>query len=192
MCCHLRLNNKQPVNILNQYWIHLLLKDHYFICIFIPTHFMTSPSSKNLQMSWFSLLVLKFLLCFILKFLLCFTCRNFQSAALFLPVGSFSVLHILTYCTFQFAVVCLPIVPFCTQLYFCLLYISVLVPVSVFLDFNCHTFEWSAVSLPVYRSGGFIHLVRIVTPFGFPTFVSPVLIVWVFYCTVFFISSILN
>lgn len=133
MCCHLRLNNKQPVNILNQYWIHLLLKDHYFKCIFIPTHFMTSPSSKNLQMSWFSLLVLKFLLCFILKFLLCFTCRNFQSAALFLPVGSFSVLHILTYCTFQCAVVCLPIVPFCAQLYFCLLYISVLVPVSLFL-----------------------------------------------------------
>lgn len=119
MCCHLRLNNKQPVNILNQYWIHLLLKDHYFKCIFIPTHFMTSPSSKNFQMSWFSLHVpvLKFLLCFILKFLLCFTCRNFQCAALFLPVGSFSVLHILTYCTFQCAAVCLPIVPFYTQLY---------------------------------------------------------------------------
>lgn len=31
--------------------------------------------------------------------------------------GSFKVLHILTYCTFQCAVVCLPIVPFCTQLY---------------------------------------------------------------------------
>lgn len=61
-----------------------------------------------------------------------------------------------------------------------------------FLDFNCHTFECSAVSLPVYRSRGFIHLVRIVTPFGFPAFVSPVLIVWVFYCTVFFIGSILN
>lgn len=148
MCCHLRLNNKQPVNILNQYWIHFLLKDHYFKCIFIPTHFMTSPSSKNLQMSWFSLHVLKFLLCFILKFQQCFTSRNFQCAALFLPVGSFSVLHILTYCTFQCAFVCLPIVPFCTQLYlsvhsciFACCTFQCLYLLVCFFDFNCHTFE---------------------------------------------------
>lgn len=113
--------------------------------------------------------------------------RKFQSPA-YSYLLYFSVCCCMfTYCTFLYTVV-----PFCTKLYFCLLYISVLVPVSLFLDFNCHTFECSAVSLPVYRSRGFIHLVRIVTPFGFPAFVSPVLIVWVFYCTVFFISSILN
>lgn len=124
MCCHLRLNNKQPVNILNQYWIHLLLKDHYFKCIFIPTHFMTSPSSKNIQMSWFSLHVLKFLLCFILKFQQCFTSRNFECAALFFSEVSKS-------CIF------LPIVLLSVLLYVYLLHLSVHSCIFACCTFQC-------------------------------------------------------
>lgn len=100
----------------------------------------------------------------IITFLPYFTCHNFQCASLFLPV-----------------------VPFSALLYFYLLYLSLCCYI-----FICYTCVCSVYSLPVYRSRCFIHLVRIVTPFGFPTFISPVLIVWVSYCTVFFISSILN
>lgn len=150
-----------------------------------PSNVMVFITCRYLNFCYASYLNFCFVLpVVIFKVLLYFYLLEVSVSCIFLPIVLFSVL-LSVYLLYLS-------VPFCTQLYFCLLYISVLVPVSVFLDFNCHTFEWSAVSLPVYRSGGFIHLVRIVTPFGFPTFVSPVLIVWVFYCTVFFISSILN
>lgn len=101
-----------------------------------PSNVMVFITCRYLNFCYASYLNFNNVLPVVIFNVLLYFFRKFQSPA-YSYLLYFSVCCCMfTYCTFLYTVV-----PFYTQLYFCLLYISVLVPVSVFLDFNCHTFE---------------------------------------------------